>query len=450
MFLAGIASKLYKAGDRAGAKNMLEQAMKAATEELAKQEYQEGAMPYIAQRMAEIGDLDRAINLAKTLGKHGKPPAMRMIVESFAEDDFHGPWDDPSGIKIVIGAHSMKVKDRTATIRAMPKIARAVLEMGHTLLPVRTLSMISNLQAKAGDFAGARQTADSIPNIKRRDFPGPSDGLYDAIKPATLAINAGVQAEAGDKAGASEGLRQALALSRAIETPNQKIVAQIVIVQKQIECGDQEAARALLREVIPFILVQFEPLRSRSLAMLVESQAKAGDVAGASQTIGAIRDYPGLEKILALNTLARWHEKAGDVATAKTLFNQALKCAEAKVPENAPRLTGKVRSSPDYMTARTFVDFEYELDPRVIEVHKQMESMFLHARLFDTEEAVRLTRSMPKETRNIALSNLAENLARQGNVAGAVGLAKSLESPQGRLKVFNATAWAIRDREVRK
>ena len=98
-------------------------------------------------------------------------------------------------------------------------------------------------------------------------------------------MNARLQAEAGDKAGASEGLRQAVALSRAIETAGQKIVAQIVIIQKQIECGDQASARALLQEAVPFALSQPEPLRSRSLAMFVASQVKAGDVTGAAGTM---------------------------------------------------------------------------------------------------------------------------------------------------------------------
>jgi beta-lactamase regulating signal transducer with metallopeptidase domain/tetratricopeptide (TPR) repeat protein len=449
MFLAGIGSGMYQAGDRAEAKKVFEQAIKAATAELTKQEYQEGAMPRVVQAMAEIGDLDRAINLAQSLGKHGMPAAMRKIVESFAEDGFQGDWFDPAGVKILIGAKSLKVRDRAATIRAMPKIARAVLDFGDTLLQVHTLSIISNLQASAGDFVGARQTADSIPNVKRKDFPGPSDGLYDAVKPATFAINARLQAEAGDKVGAREGLHRALALSHAIETPDQKIVAQIVIVQKQIDCGDLVGAKALLVEVIPFALGQSEPARSRSLAMLIESQAKVGDVAGATKTATAIRDYPGLEKIRALNIMANRYEEAGDSVTAKAFLSQALKCAEAEVPENAAPLIGKLKP-PQEIASHSWAAYEYEINPRIIEVQKQMQSMLLRARLVDTEEAVRLTLSMPEETRNMALSNLAEKLARQGDVARAVGLAKSLETPQGRLQVFNATAWAIRDREVRK
>ena len=90
-------------------------------------------------------------------------------------------------------------------------------------------------------------------------------------------------------------------MSHAIDAPDQKIVALIVITQQQIECGDYDGARTLLTEAIPFVLKQPEPLRSRSLAMLVESQVNVGDTEGATKTTSAIRDYPGLEKLRALD-----------------------------------------------------------------------------------------------------------------------------------------------------
>ena len=143
--------------------------------------------------------------------------------------------------------------------------------------------MIASLQANIGDFVGARHTANSIPDIKRAEFPGPSDGFYDAIKPAMLATIAQHLFDAGDKVGPSECLRQAIAQAWAIETADQNVVAQIVIAQKQIECGDRDGARDLLKEAIPFALAQNEPLRSRSLAMFVECQVRAGDPAGADR-----------------------------------------------------------------------------------------------------------------------------------------------------------------------
>jgi len=446
LVLSRLSSKLAGVGDQAGARDAMEQARRAASE-FTKPEDQERVMPYIVESMAEIGDLDGALNLARNLGKNGMTKALQMILESFAEDDYRNSWVDLAGIKILIGADSMTVKDRAATIRAMPRISQAVREIGDLLVQVRTLSMISNLQASAGDFVGARRTADSIPNIKRKDFPGPSDGFYDAIKPTTLAINACLQAKASDKAGASDGFHQALVLSRAIENSAQRVVAEIVIVQKQVECGDTKGAKAVLPEVVLFARGQSEPVRSRSLAMLVECQVKAGDVADASRIIGEIRNYPGLEKVRALNILARWHDNAGDGATAKALFSQALQYAEAKVPTNAPHLTSPV-NPPQAIAARTFVDFEFEIDPKLIEFQKQMHVPFLRSRLGDTAEAIRRAKATP--ARNLALSSLAGDLARQGNVTAAAELAKSLETHQERLTAFQVMACAIRDREVRK
>ena len=116
-------------------------------------------MPYVAQAMAEVGDLDGALGQAQTLGKFGKLSALRMIIDSFADDDFHGNADAWGGIEISIGAESMSVKDRAATTRAMPTIAQFVRDTGDSLLQARMLSVISNLQAKAGDFVA--RTPDS-------------------------------------------------------------------------------------------------------------------------------------------------------------------------------------------------------------------------------------------------------------------------------------------------
>jgi hypothetical protein len=313
--------------------------------------------------------------------------------------------------------------------------------------------MIANLQAQAGDFAGARQTAESIPSIKRSSFPGPSDGFYDAIKPATLAMNAQIQAEAGDRAGASEAFHRAIELSRVIETGGEKVVAQIVIIEKQIACGEGGSARALLDEAIPFALKQPEPLRSRGLAMLVASQVKAADLSGAAQTTIAIRDTPGLEKRRALGALADWYENAGDHVSAQTFLRQALKYAEAKAPDNAPAVVVGAKVAPPLaITARSFIDFEAEMIPGVIEnaQSKQMGSMFLHARLGHREEAVRIARAMPAGMRTIALSNLAGQFVRQGDMTGAMNLASSLESQEERLTAIQLVACAIRDRRPLK
>ena len=72
----------------------------------------------------------------------------------------------------------MKVKDPShGQDKLLPRIAQEVRRSRIGWLRRRLLAEIASLQAEAGDFAGARQTADSIPDIKRADFPGPSDGF---------------------------------------------------------------------------------------------------------------------------------------------------------------------------------------------------------------------------------------------------------------------------------
>ena len=124
------------------------------------------------------------------------------------------------------------------------------------------------------------------------------------------------------------------------------------IIRQQIECGDHDSARNLMNEVIPLALNQPEPLRSRSLAMLVESQVKVRDTAGAKKVTNEIRDYPGLEKYRALNSLADWYEKAGDNAASRALLRKALGCMETKATDDEVphgqegRLSGFVLSLP--------------------------------------------------------------------------------------------------------
>ena len=110
--------------------------------------------------------------------------------------------------------------------------------------------MLAHLQAKAGDFAGANRTVEAMPSIRRGDYPGPSDGFYDAIKPCTSAIIAKMQFDEGEKASAGARLLEAQILARGIEAADQKIVSQIVIVRKHIDCNDLNAARTLVQESI--------------------------------------------------------------------------------------------------------------------------------------------------------------------------------------------------------
>ena len=198
--LAGVARNLFKAGDAAAARDAIKRA-RAAAAELPGLKDKEGPMTSIAQAMVEIGELDGSMALIRTLRGPDRQKAISRIIESLADDNFKGPWYDPGGIKIVIGAEMTNVKNPGFAKQVLPKLAQEVRMSEDRLAQARLLSQIASLQANAGDFAGARQTADSIPDVKRADFPGPSAGFYDAIKPSILAMISQHQFDAGDKAG---------------------------------------------------------------------------------------------------------------------------------------------------------------------------------------------------------------------------------------------------------
>ncbi len=211
--LSSIGSGLYRTGDTVGGREAVEQARRAV-DLLRERDSREQAFRYVATAMAETGDLDEALKLVGTLGKNARQTAMQKIVETLTEDQDGGGWLVTGGIKITIGADSLKMKDKNSALTTLPRIAQAARSLDDPLVQVRTLSMIAHLQAKAGDFAGALQTIDSMPDIARRQFPGPSDGFYDAIKPATLAKVGRLEYDAVNRAGALDAFSRATSWSR--------------------------------------------------------------------------------------------------------------------------------------------------------------------------------------------------------------------------------------------
>ncbi len=212
MALAGLGTELFKAGDPAQGRAIIDEARQAASR-LTDPEVRERAMAYIASAMTRMGELDGALELMRGLGTYGKLSALREILGSLADQHFPEDWFGP--IKITIGAESLQLNDRASARRELPRIVQVVRGIPDPLLQARILSTIAHLQAKAGELAPARQTADAIPDVRRKDFPGPSDGFYDAIKPGTLAIVARLQADAGDRAAATEGMNRAINLASA-------------------------------------------------------------------------------------------------------------------------------------------------------------------------------------------------------------------------------------------
>ena len=448
VFLAYNAISVHKAGDHRGAGTVIAQARQLAGE-LPEHREKEAALAEITRALAETGDIDGALQLARSLDKHGITSAIEKIVASFTEDKPGEAWLPVSGIKITIGAPSRRIKQRDVARIALPKLVKVAIAIDDRLMQARTLSMLAHLQAMSGEFDDAIRTTESIPAIKRKDFPGPSDGFYDAIKPATLAMVAHLQFEGGERNAARARLLQAVSLSRAIETTDEKVISQIVIIRKLVACDDPESAKSVLTESISIARQQPEPSKSRSLVLLLEAQIQAGDSTAAEETLRFIRAVPGLERVHALNGLAEWYTKKGDRNRAESCYRQGLSCVQAKIPPDAQAQMGKAKNLGP-VSIRTFVDSAYELEPAFLEHQRQMSAMFLYANLGDIQNAATIARSMAPGTCNVALGNLAGCLARNGQMAEAMKLAASIKSPDGKLTAYDLVAIAVRDGRTRR
>jgi hypothetical protein len=445
-FLAALGGYLNKAGDTEGSRDVINQARQAVLA-ISDPQARTFALPIVAQSLFEAGKVDEALALLRELSPQAQPAAFARIVEEFTTDDHSSSWLDLAGIAIKIGNPSLKPKDPAAARTVLPKVAAVVRASGDVRGQARTLAIVAHLQARAGDFAGALATARSIPDLKRSDFPGPSDGFYDAVKPVTLALIAGVQFQADSRSDAAATLAEAQSLTRVIADDDQKLIAEIVIAQKEAACGRRDAAKAIVAEATPLAMTQPEPRRSRGLAMLTDAQVKAGDTDGAERTIDAIREYPGLEKARALSTLASWHEEAGDRATSAKLLARAIPCLESKAPDKP--LPGKLLTLAAF-SRDTFIDYDLELNPGMVQFQREMMLRRCLTNMGNFEAAVRQAKALPPVGRDIALTEIAGNLAVRGEVGSAMDLVAAIASPDARLRAFVMLAGAIPEHRTTK
>lgn len=430
---------LEKAGDRDGGRALIEQSRRV-TLALTDPQLKEFALPQLAGLMFDIGNRDEALTLIRELPPRTQQTTLSNFIERLTVDDHHIAWLDMAAINLKIGTPSLSLKNPTEAREYLPMIAAAARATGDTKVQARTLATVALLQARTGDFAVALATAESIPDLKRDDFPGPSDGFYDAIKPATFALIGGIMSKAGNKSAATDTFAQSEALTRAIKAEDQKLIAQIVIAQQQSASGRPDAAMAVINEALPLALTQPEPRRSRVLTMFAEAQTKAGDTTAAMQTIDAIRDYPGLEKTRALTILIQHYEDLGDVATSKALAGRAIACLEKKAPDTP--LPGKVMTTQAF-SRDTFIDFDLEIDLAILKGERAMRLQSLRTRIGEIETVVREVKALPPSQRDAALPQVVASLVDHGDIAGAMDIATSIESPDVRMRAFTSLATTL-------
>ncbi len=433
---------LVEAGDTAAGRALIERS-RQATLAISNPEPRSFALLSLARTLSASGDLDGALALLPTMTPLMQQAALGQFLETLAAQDHRDL--DLGGITIWIGYPFMGPKDPAAARVALPKLAAVARALGDPRVRALYLAMIAPFPAWAGDFTGALATARSIPDLKRSDSPRASDSYHELDKPVTFALIAGVQAKAGNLSAAVATLGEAQALALALEAEDQKLIAQIVIAQKNVAISRRDVATAIITEALPLARTQPEPRRSRVLSMLAEVQVQAGAAVGAARTIDAIREYPGMEKAQALSVLAQWHKQAGDAATSDTLLRRAAACLEAKASFTPP--AGKLMGSNDF-GRDTFTQFNLEMSAELLA--RQRVSTKILADLVDVESALRAAKALPAEQRDQALSAIACSLASRGNITRAIDLATSIESPQARLGAIAEVATAIPDGQLRK
>jgi beta-lactamase regulating signal transducer with metallopeptidase domain/tetratricopeptide (TPR) repeat protein len=441
---AAFASLLARAGDPRQARSL---AIRAEQEsQLLAGKERARARRSAARALAECGELDLAFPILKEQAPKARESAAIEILDGFQEydpDELTG-WLDPAGFKILIGTRGTKPKGPPGGLAAL---AARFRDLDDAKVKARSLSTIALLLAKAGQHGAALTATESIPALSRRDDPGPSDGFYDSVKPGTFALIAASMARAGDQPGAARAFGRSAALTRAIDSPAERLIALIVLAGAYADTQDRPAAAAVVREGVELAKVLPEPRRSRGLVMLIRAQARAGDPAGAVPTINSLREYPGVEKSQALMGLAHAFQKAGDEAAARAMASEAMECTKPQKPEGL-KLGAAMRV--DTIGRDTFLDPDLEFDDALTRFH--LIQIADQARIvLNTADAERAARAKPSITqtgvlggRNMALGTLATKLAYKGQLDEAMRIAASIEEPHDKLLAYQQLARAIR------
>jgi len=185
---------------------------------------------------------------------------------------------------------------------------------------------IAGAQAKAGDVPGALQTTDAITatDANARDSAGRVLG-HTAQKIQALLAIADAQEKAGDRAGAGHTLKRAQGLVSADSSLRENDRSTLgTIAQAEAMVGQFKEALETARSI------PFDVPRGVVFATIAGSQAKAGDVQGALQTVQAIQgEDHDFWKAIALARIGKVQASQGDQAGATETFQNAVRTVES-------------------------------------------------------------------------------------------------------------------------
>ena len=455
-YLGYLGSEMYKAGDPAGARDLIDRARKLA-DGAATPEEKEAARRGVAMAMARSGDLDGALATLVNSNPARATSALDGLVRDMTEYDNRAVWYGPGLLKVTIGADIYKITDLEKARRDLPRYAEALGQVDAPLARARMLARIAHLQAKAGDFAGARKTAEAIPVVHREDFPGPSDGFYDAIRPVAFVLIARERAEAGDRSRVEAEFLESLDAARAVRNAGEKTVALMVIGRERARLGDEAAALTVLGEVEPLVATLPEPRRSRSLATITAARINAGDLAGAAASAESIRSYPKDEKLNALRGIAEAHRKAGDIEGYRVFLRKELAVCQAEAPKDVklgpPQRLGAI-------SIDTFIDPDLESMPGMDPFGQRDRSIRIRGLLDGSEVALKLIRELPADDPDLvqkgamtrkrsAYTSLVATLVHSGDLAGAEAAIEAIPELDLKLAAMTQMAFTLEDFEAK-
>lgn len=429
LFRDAFGKMLMLAGDEAAGRELIAKA-RADFAAMPAGDVKDGATLLSASTLAAV-DLDGALGQVRSMAPARRNRALRRILDDLCKTE-PTPWLDAAGIKINIGDPGLAVKDAAVARAALPKILAVVQTVEGPKERARTLAIVAQLQAQADDLAGALATAESIPELRRTDHPGPADGFYDAVKPATFALIARHRAKAGDEAGADAAFARSAELTKALADDFERIVAGIVLADAYEAAGRRDAARAALDAALPPAQAQPEPRRSRLLTAIARSQLKPSGVAEASETIDAIRDEPGLEKAVALSTLATHLRDAGDADAASAAARRGLACLRPRASDPKPETNFR-----GGVTRNGFVDYDAETPGVWLATWRS--TMQPSLRAIAGEPDAELV-AMDPERRRAQLSSQMAEAFRRGGLDEALKAAEAVEDPTSRATAIRSLA----------
>ncbi|OJW20496.1 MAG: hypothetical protein BGO49_04620 [Planctomycetales bacterium 71-10] len=430
---------LVLAGDEAAGRGLTAKARDAVAA-MPAGDVKDGTALLLASTLAET-DLDGALDQIRTAAPGRRNRALRRLLEHLGETR-PGPWLDANGLKINIGDPYLAMKDRARARADLPKILAVARTVEDAKGRARTLAVLARLQAQADDLAGALATAESMPDLRRADHPGPADGFYDAVKPATFALIARHRAQAGDAAGAEAALARSAELTNAVADEVERIVSGLVLADAYETAGRRDAARAVLDDILPRAQAQPEPRRSRLLGAIAREQVKSAGVAEASKTIDAIRDETGVEKANALWTLATHLRDAGDAEAARAAARRGLVCLRPKASD--PKPESNFHGS---VTRDGFIDYDVETPAAWLATWRGTIEPSLRAIVGEPE--VELVAMDPEQGRRRLSARVAEAF-RGGGLVEALKVAEAVEDPSSRAFAIRSLADHVASESLRR